>query len=219
MTDQARNLIRESLSAAEPACLTCSFQAEDMVVLHLVLEQRPDIPVLFLDTGYHFPETYAYRDQMAAAWNLKLVSLQPRQTVAEQEAQFGILNQSAPDRCCGLRKVEPLFAALEEYTVWFTGLRREQSPTRAGLQPADTFRLPSGRELRKISPVALWRNREVWAYLKQNSIPVLPLYEQGYTSIGCEPCTTLPASADDLRSGRWGGHKLECGIHIGTAAE
>ena len=219
MIDQARNLIRESLSGAQPACLTCSFQAECMVVLHLVLEQHPEIPVLFLDTGYHFPETYAYRDRMGAAWNLNLVNLQPRQTVAEQETQFGILYQSAPDRCCGLRKVEPLFAALEGYGVWFTGLRREQSPTRASLQPDDAFRLPSGKQLRKISPLALWRNREVWAYLKQHSIPVLPLYERGYTSIGCEPCTSLPASAEDLRSGRWGGHKLECGIHIGAAAE
>ena len=219
MIDQARNLIRESLSGAQPACLTCSFQAECMVVLHLVLEQHPEIPVLFLDTGYHFPETYAYRDRMGAAWNLNLVNLQPRQTVAEQETQFGILYQSAPDRCCGLRKVEPLFAALEGYGVWFTGLRREQSPTRSSLQPDDAFRLPSGKQLRKISPLALWRNREVWAYLKQHSIPVLPLYERGYTSIGCEPCTSLPASADDLRSGRWGGHKLECGIHIGAAAE
>ena len=219
MIDQARNLIRESLSGAQPACLTCSFQAECMVVLHLVLEQHPKIPVLFLDTGYHFPETYAYRDRMGAAWNLNLVNLQPRQTVAEQETQFGILYQSVPDRCCGLRKVEPLFAALEGYRVWFTGLRREQSPTRASLQPDDAFRLPSGKQLRKISPLALWRNREVWAYLKQHSIPVLPLYERGYTSIGCEPCTSLPASAEDLRSGRWGGHKLECGIHIGAAAE
>jgi phosphoadenosine phosphosulfate reductase len=219
MIDQARNLIRESLSGAQPACLTCSFQAECMVVLHLVLEQHPEIPVLFLDTGYHFPETYAYRDRMGAAWNLNLVNLLPRQTVAEQETQFGILYQSVPDRCCGLRKVEPLFAALEGYGVWFTGLRREQSPTRASLQPDDAFRLPSGKQLRKISPLALWRNREVWAYLKQHSIPVLPLYERGYTSIGCEPCTSLPASAEDLRSGRWGGHKLECGIHIGAAAE
>jgi phosphoadenosine phosphosulfate reductase len=219
MIDEARALIRETLSAAAPACLTCSFQAEDMVVLHLVLEQQPKIPVLFLDTGYHFPEAYAYRDRLAADWNLNLINLQPRQSVAAQEVEFGILYQSAPDRCCRLRKVEPLFAALEGYRVWFTGLRREQSPTRAGLLPDDSFRLPSGAELRKVSPLALWRNREVWAYLKQNAIPVLPLYDRGYTSIGCQPCTTLPASADDLRSGRWGGHKLECGIHIEAAAE
>jgi phosphoadenosine phosphosulfate reductase len=102
------------------------------------------------------------------------------------------------------------------YDVWFTGLRREQSPTRAKLQPVENFRLPAGKELRKISPLALWTNREVWAYLKECNIPALPLYEQGYTSIGCEPCTTRPLNPDDLRSGRWGGHKLECGIHIGS---
>lgn len=219
LTADARALIREVLADRPASCITSSFQAEDMVVTHLVTQELPGIPVLFLDTGYHFAETYEYRDRMAAAWNLNLKNLLPRQTVAEQEGHFGILYQSAPDRCCGMRKVEPLFAALEVYDVWFTGLRREQSPTRANLQPSDRFRLPSGRELSKLSPLALWSNREVWAYLKQYDIPVLPLYDRGYTSIGCEPCTALPASADNLRSGRWGGHKLECGIHIVAAAE
>jgi len=211
---EARALIRESV--APSACLTCSFQAEDMAVLHLVREYAPEIPVVFLDTGYHFSETYAYRDRMTAAWRLHLVNLLPQRTAAQQEAQCGLLYRTAPDRCCAMRKVEPLFTALESYDVWFTGLRREQSPTRANLQPSETFRLPSGKELRKLSPLALWANREVWAYLKQHDIPALPLYEQGFTSIGCQPCTTLPVSVDDLRSGRWGGHKLECGIHIGA---
>jgi phosphoadenosine phosphosulfate reductase len=216
LTSQARTLISEILAERAPACVTSSFQAEDMVLVHLIREQQPDIPVLFLDTGYHFRETYEYRDRMAEAWNLNLVNLLPKQTVAEQEAQFGILHQSAPDRCCGFRKVEPLFGAVAEYDVWFTGLRREQSPTRANLQPVDNFRLPSGKELRKVSPLAMWTNRDVWAHLKEHGIPVLPLYDRGYTSIGCEPCTALPASDDDLRSGRWGGKKLECGIHIGS---
>ena len=215
--EAARLLIREALAeAGEGACVTSSFQAECMVVTHLVTQERPDIPVLFLDTGYHFAETYEYRDRMAAEWKLNLVNLLPAQTVAEQEAEFGILYESAPDRCCGMRKVKPLFGALEAYEVWFTGLRREQSPSRANLQPSDVFHLPSGKELLKISPLAAWRNREVWAYLKQFGIPALPLYDAGYTSIGCAPCTTLPVSTDDLRSGRWGGHKLECGIHIGA---
>ncbi|HLH15762.1 MAG TPA: phosphoadenylyl-sulfate reductase [Bryobacteraceae bacterium] len=216
--DAARTLIRETLASEGPsapaACITCSFQAEGMVVTHLVRQELPDIPVLFLDTGYHFPETYAYRDRMAAAWNLNLINLYPRQSVAEQEAELGILYRTAPDRCCKLRKVEPLFAALEAYDVWLTGLRREQSPSRAELQPEGAFRLPSGRVLRKISPLAFWSTREVWAYLKEFDIPILPLYDQGYTSIGCEPCTSLPVSVDDLRSGRWGGRKLECGIHL-----
>jgi len=198
------------------ACVTCSFQTECMVLVDLVITHQPDIPVLFLETGYHFPETYAYRDQMTERLHLNLVNLASKQTVAEQESQFGILNQSAPDRCCGMRKVEPLFRGLDDYGVWFTALRREQSPTRANLQPVDHFRLPTGKQLLKVSPLAAWTNADVWAYLKRRNIPVLPLYHRGYTSIGCAPCTTLPDDPGNLRSGRWAGKKLECGIHISS---
>ena len=198
------------------ACLTCSFQAEDIIVLNLLRKRIPKIPVLFLETGYHFPETYAYRDQMTERLHLNLVNLASRQTVEAQESQFGILYQSAPDRCCGMRKVEPLFRGLDDYGVWFTALRREQSPTRANLQPVDQFRLPTGKQLLKVSPLADWTNADVWSYLKRRGIPVLPLYEQGYTSIGCAPCTTPPEDPDNPRSGRWAGKKLECGIHISS---
>jgi phosphoadenosine phosphosulfate reductase len=199
---------------AVPACVTCSFQTECMALVDLVIAQRPDIPVLFLETGYHFPETYAYRDQMTERLHLNLVNLASRQSVEAQESQFGILYQTAPDRCCGMRKVEPLFRGLDGYGVWFTALRREQSPTRANLKAVDHFPLPSGKQLVKVSPLADWTNADVWGYLKRRGIPVLPLYEQGYTSIGCEPCTTPPADPDNPRSGRWSGKKLECGIHI-----
>jgi len=215
--DEASGLIREVLgNYADPACVTCSFQTDCMAILSLLLAQKPDIPVLFLDTGYHFAETYAYRDQMARDLKLNVINLLPKLTVLAQESEFGILHQSAPDRCCGMRKVEPLFSGLENYGVWFTALRREQSPTRANLQAVDQFRLPSGKHLLKVSPLAAWTNADVWAYLKRRSIPVLPLYEKGYTSIGCEPCTTPPADPENLRSGRWGGRKLECGIHISS---
>ncbi|HEV2690046.1 MAG TPA: phosphoadenylyl-sulfate reductase, partial [Bryobacteraceae bacterium] len=160
--------------------------------------------------------TYNYRDQMAERFHLNLINLMPKLTVPEQESQFGILYRSAPDRCCGMRKVEPLFRGLEEYSVWFTALRREQSPTRANLKPVDDFRLPSGKQLTKVSPLVNWTNADVWAYLKRRGIPVLPLYEQGYTSIGCAPCTTPPVDPDNPRSGRWAGRKLECGIHISS---
>ncbi len=199
---------------AVPSCVTCSFQTECMALVDLVIAQRPHIPVLFLETGYHFPETYAYRDQMTERLHLNLVNLESKQSVAAQESQFGILYQSAPDRCCGMRKVEPLFRGLEEYDVWFTALRREQSPTRANLQAVDHFRLPGGKQLLKVSPLADWTNADVWSYLKRRGIPALPLYERGYTSIGCAPCTTPPVDPDNPRSGRWAGHKLECGIHI-----
>jgi phosphoadenosine phosphosulfate reductase len=210
---EASALIREILSEGGSACLTSSFQAECVALTDMVAEHAPNIPVLFLDTGYHFAETYAYRDQLVERFGWNLVNLTPRLTVAEQESQFGILYRSEPDRCCAMRKVEPLFAGLESYDVWFTALRREQSPTRANLQAADHFRLPSGKVIRKISPLALWSTKDVWQYLKRKDIPVLPLYDRGYTSIGCEPCTSLPLG-DDPRSGRWGGQKLECGIHI-----
>lgn len=177
---------------------------------------RPGIPVLFLDTGYHFAETYVYRDRIAERLGLNLVNLLPRLSVQEQESEFGILYRSAPDRCCAMRKVEPLFAALEGYDVWLTGLRREQSKSRTNLEVTADFQLPSGRTLKKISPLADWTARDVWDYMKRNGLPLLSLYERGYTSIGCEPCTSLPLDPDDPRSGRWGGQKLECGIHLGA---
>ena len=214
---EASALIREVfLNHSEPACVTCSFQTDCMAIVDLLIAQRPEIPVLFLDTGYHFSETYAYRDQMVRELKLNLVNLVPKLSVAAQESQFGMLHRSGPDRCCAMRKVDPLFAGLGNYGVWFTALRREQSPTRANLQALDQFRLPAGKELLKVSPLAAWTNAEVWAYLKRRGIPVLPLYEKGYTSIGCEPCTTLPLDPENLRSGRWGGRKLECGIHISS---
>jgi phosphoadenosine phosphosulfate reductase len=196
------------------ACITCSFQAEDVVVLHQTIQQRPDIPVLFLETGYHFPETLAYRDEIATLWNLNLHNLSAKQSVADQESQFGILNQTAPDRCCGFRKVTPLFEGLAPYDTWITGLRREQSPTRANLQEIEAFKLPGGKEITKVSPLATWTMRDVWKYLQANDIPTLSLYEKGYTSIGCAPCTELPFDPENARSGRWHGKKLECGIHI-----
>jgi phosphoadenosine phosphosulfate reductase len=212
--DVARAAVTEALAGQTSVCLTCSFQAEDMVALHLVRERLPNVPVLFLETGYHFAEVYEYRDAMAARYGLNLVNLMPEHTVADQEAQFGLLYQSQPDQCCKLRKVGPLFKALQNYDVWFTGLRRVQSPTRANLQVFDTFPLPSGKKLSKVSLLAEWSDKEVWEFAKQQDIPLLPLYQAGYTSIGCEPCTALPADSGNARSGRWAGRKLECGIHI-----
>jgi phosphoadenosine phosphosulfate reductase len=204
---------------AEDACLTCSFQAEDVLLLKLTMELRPRIPVLFLDTGYHFAETYAYRDRIASEWNLNLTNLLPEKTVAEQEAAFGLLHQIAPDRCCALRKVEPLFKAVGEYKIWLTGLRREQARSRAELTEVANFTLPGGKQILKLSPFADWTTRDIWQTASQFEIPLLPLYDLGYTSIGCEPCTTLPLDPNDPRSGRWAGHKVECGIHIEATSQ
>jgi phosphoadenosine phosphosulfate reductase len=203
----AQTLIAGELERAEIPCVTSSFQAECVVLVHMLREIRPDIPVLFLDTVHHFPQTLAYRDEIVERWGLNLVTLRAA------DPSPGLWQQST-QACCGRHKVEPLFSALAGYDVWFTGLRREQSPSRAGLQEVEPFRLPNGTVLRKVSPLAAWRTKEVWAYAKAHDIPLLPLYQLGYTSVGCEPCTSLPLDPSNERSGRWQGQKLECGIHI-----
>ncbi len=214
-TLSAEALINELLTPENEAgaCITCSFQAEDMIVLHLLHQRVPKIPVLFLETGYHFDETYEYRDRLAKEWNLNLVNLAAQISVREQESQFGILNQTDQTRCCQIRKVEPLMKGLEPYELWFTGLRREQSPTRKNLKKVEHHRVPSGKTLLKISPLADWDWKRVWQYTVANNIPYLPLYDQGYLSVGCQPCTAVPDDPENARSGRWGGKKLECGIH------
>ena len=201
------SVIARELETDGLPCVTSSFQAECVVLVHMLQRLRPGLPVLFLDTAHHFAETYAYRDAMAERWNLNLINLRA-------EAPSVGLWQESTQACCGRHKVEPLFRALQDYDVWFTGLRRDQSPSRANLQEVEPFALPSGRALRKVSPLATWTTRDVWTYAREHDIPLLPLYEQGYTSIGCQPCTSLPLDPGNDRSGRWAGQKLECGIHI-----
>jgi phosphoadenosine phosphosulfate reductase len=200
-------VVARELEAGGLPCVTSSFQAECVVLVHMLQQIRPGLPVLFLDTFHHFADTYAYRDEIARRWNLNVVNLKA------DEPQVGLWQQST-QACCGRHKVEPLFRALQDYDVWFTGLRRDQSPSRANLQEVEPFTLPSGKALRKVSPLATWTTKDVWTYAKEHEIPLLPLYAQGYTSIGCEPCTSLPLDPSNDRSGRWGGQKLECGIHI-----
>lgn len=211
----AQELLAEILRIAprHELCFTSSFQVEDMVVLDLLRRVVPDIPVIFLETGYHFTALVEYRDRLAREWNLNLINALPRTTLAEHEAQHGLLHIVDPGQCCQIRKVEPLMRSLENYRWWFTGLRREQSPTRAGLKKIEDHRLPSGTMLKKISLLADWTMPQVEAYAREHGIPRLALYDQGYTSIGCEPCTAVPVAGADARSGRWGGRKLECGIH------
>lgn len=201
------SVISDTLARAKAPCITSSFQAECVVLTHMLQASMPGIPVLFLDTFHHFADTYKYRDELAAAWKMNLINLRAA------EPKVGLWQEST-EKCCALHKVGPLFSALEQYDVWFTALRREQSPSRANLQDVEPFRLPSGKVIQRVSPLAAWTTRDVWKYAKEHAIPLLPLYEVGYTSIGCEPCTTPPLDPDNPRSGRWQGQKLECGIHI-----
>ena len=215
--DEVKTLLAREIGGKQDVCLTCSFQAEDVLLAKLAIEFNPRIPILFLDTGYHFAETYAYRDQIANEWQLNLINLVPVHTVAQQEAERGLLYQSAPDECCRLRKVEPLFKAVAGYRVWITGLRREQAKSRTALEEAAHFTLPGGKQVLKLAPLAAWTTRDVWYACESLEIPLLPLYARGYSSVGCEPCTTLPLDPNDPRSGRWAGRKVECGIHIEAA--
>ena len=205
----ALSLIDRELDEASSPCVTSSFQAECVVLVDLIRRRRPDIPVLFLDTVHHFPETIRYATELAAAWELNLVTLRAA------EPTPGLWREST-QACCARHKVEPLFSALRRHDTWFTGLRRQQSASRAALQEIEPFSLGDDATIRKVSPLAGWTTAEVWRYAKANGIPLLPLYDQGYTSIGCEPCTSLPLDPGNDRSGRWGGEKLECGIHIGA---
>jgi phosphoadenosine phosphosulfate reductase len=208
LTAQAADIVAENLTGSAAPCVTSSFQSECVVLMDLVRQVRPDIPVLFLDTFHHFAQTLEYRDRIVERWNVNLVNLR-----AEQPS-VGLWKAESTEACCARHKVGPLFSALEKHDVWFTALRRDQSPSRANLQEVEPFRLPSGNAIRKVSPLAAWTTRDVWRYAKDHEIPLLPLYELGYTSIGCEPCTSLPPDPNDPRSGRWQGQKLECGIHI-----
>lgn len=205
--ETTRALVAEELDRANAPCVTASFQAESVVLLHILREFRADIPVLFIDTLHHFEETLRYRDRIASMWRLNLITLR-----AAEPAQ-GLWREST-HACCQRHKVAPLFDALGAYDTWFAGLRREQSPSRAALKTIDAFALPGGHVLKKVSPLADWHKADIWRYARSLDIPLLPLYDDGYTSIGCEPCTSLPIDPANERSGRWGGRKLECGIHV-----
>ena len=217
----AEQVIEQVLNDADgaPVCVTSSFQTEDMVVLDLLRKQIPNVPVIFLETGYHFPELIAYRDRMANEWNLNLINAMPLLSLEEHEGQYGKLHIVQPTNCCNMRKVEPLRRSLEPFDWWFTGLRREQSPTRANLKKVEDHTTPTGKKMKKVSILADWGWADVLAYAEANLIPRLELYDRGYTSIGCEPCTAIPAAGADPRSGRWGGNKLECGIHTFSQKE
>ena len=205
---EAQSVIERALADAKTPCITSSFQAECVVLTHMVRELMPEIPVLFLDTFHHFSQTLEYRDEMTKRWGLNLINLQAK------EPNLGLWKTESTQACCARHKVEPLFSALEGYDTWFTALRRDQAASRANLQEIEPFKLPSGKMISRVAPIAGWTARDVWKYAKDHDIPLMPLYEVGYTSIGCEPCTELPPDPNNPRSGRWHGEKLECGIHI-----
>jgi phosphoadenosine phosphosulfate reductase len=191
-------------------CVTSSMA--DAVVAHLFSRVTPGVDVVFLDTGLHFPETLKVRDTVAATMNVNVRSIRPRRTVGQQDGDFGPrLFARSPDECCFLRKVEPLERALADYDAWATGLRRDESPTRANT-PVVAFDARRGKV--KVNPIAAWTQADVDAYIAQWDVPVNELFAKGYSSIGCWPCTRRTQPGEDARAGRWAlFEKTECGLH------
>jgi phosphoadenosine phosphosulfate reductase len=184
----------------------------DGLLPHLASTAVPGVHVVFLDTGYHFAETIGTRDWVSSVLPITLVDVLPERTVAEQDAELGPrLFERDPDRCCALRKVAPLAAALAGYVAWGSGIRRDESPSRAGTR---LIAWDATRDMVKFNPLAAWTQDDVDAYVTEHRVPVNPLVELGFASIGCAPCTRPVAPGEDPRAGRWAGRgKTECGIH------
>jgi phosphoadenosine phosphosulfate reductase len=200
----------------DQAAATSSFQTQSVPLLHLIATHVPELPILFLDTGFHFPETLEFRDQLIEQFGLNVRSLEPRLGHDGFREEHGKLHQRDPSMCCYLNKVEPLEDAMEEYDVWVSGIRRDQTEQRADtpvLQREDDGTL-------KVCPMVEWTSRDIWNYVNEHDLPAHPLLKEGYLSIGCAPCTQKPSQGDGERDGRWAGSdKTECGLHTDFGGE
>jgi phosphoadenosine phosphosulfate reductase len=196
----------------ERLCLSCSWQKQSSVLVHMVSELGLDVDVVELDTHLFFKETYETRERIVKRYGIRLVRPEIL-TVAEQHKIEGPnLWERDPDRCCHIRKVEPLIRTLEPYEAWASGIRRDQSPSRAGT-PKVAYSERYG--VWKVHPLADWDEQRIWSYIAANDIPYNPLHDAGYRSIGCLPCTRPLRPDEEERAGRWAGSdKLECGIHL-----
>ena len=213
---QPQDVLKEAIKRYAPKIvLACSFGAEDVVLVDMVHRIDPAIPLFYLDTDFLFPETYATRDRIIQQYALQpaqVLQVRSLLTPDQQAAQHGpALWSTEPDRCCQLRKVEPLTRVLKGYEAWITGIRREQSPTRAN---AGLIEWDGKFQLVKVNPLARWTWADVWTYIKVYEVPYNPLHDQNYPSIGCTHCTAPVAPGEDPRAGRWKTFtKTECGLH------
>jgi phosphoadenosine phosphosulfate reductase len=195
--------------------LACSFGAEDVVLVDMIHRIDPSAPLFYLDTDFLFAETYATRDRVIERYNLKpaqVIQVKSLITPERQAVQYGeALWAKEPDRCCQLRKVEPLTRVLQGYDAWITGIRRDQAPSRAN---AGVVEWDAKFALVKVNPLARWTWADVWTYINVYEVPYNPLHDQNYPSIGCTHCTAPVAAGDDPRAGRWKNFaKTECGLH------
>lgn len=215
-SQQPQDVLKDAIKRFAPKIVVaCSFGAEDVVLVDMVHRIDPSIPLFYLDTDFLFPETYETRDRIIQQYALKpaqVIQVQSLLTPDQQAVQHGpALWSTEPDRCCQLRKVEPLTRILKGYDAWITGIRRDQSPTRAN---AGLIEWDSKFQLVKVNPLARWTWADVWTYIKVYEVPYNPLHDQNYPSIGCTHCTAPVAPGEDPRAGRWKTFtKTECGLH------
>lgn len=191
----------------------CSFGIEGIVLIDLIAQVKPDAQIVFLDTNLHFKETYMTIQRVKDKYpQLKIELKQPKITLEEQAEKYGNkLWELQPNKCCEIRKMEPLKETLSGATAWISGLRREQSSSRA---QTEFINVDEKFQSIKICPLIHWSWKDVWRYVSKYDLPYNPLHDQGYPSIGCEKCTVAAFTMDDLRSGRWQGQgKTECGLH------
>jgi len=217
-----QDIIRWALedSGLERIAVASAFQAEGTAIIHMAVQVREDVPILFLETGFHFAETLAFKQRLTEMLGLNVIDLTGEETVQSQEDRYGPrLYERDPKRCCELHKVVPLNRAFQGLDGWITGMRRDSAWTRKNTPILSFTELDSGPKLLKVNPIANWTRRDAWAYLKEHDIPHNPLYDLGYASIGCAPCTRFVFPDEDERAGRWSGLlKTECGIHVREAA-
>jgi phosphoadenosine phosphosulfate reductase len=209
----AEDLLRWAFEEwGEKLCLSCSWQKQSSVLVHMVCELGLEVDVIELDTHLFFKESYETRERLVERYGLALV-VPEIVTIAEQHRQEGPnLWERDPDRCCHVRKVEPLIRALSPYDAWVSGIRRDQSPSREHTRKVERSERYG---VWKIQPLADWSEEDVWRYIMDNDIPYNPLHDAGYRSIGCIPCTRPTRPDEEERAGRWAGSdKLECGIHL-----
>jgi phosphoadenosine phosphosulfate reductase len=212
-TWSAAELVDFGLQRFSPRiAIASSFGAEDVVLIDLAAQIRPDFRVFTLDTDFLFPETYALIDDLERRHHIKVERTRPRLTPEEQAQEFGAaLWSREPDQCCNIRKVEPLTKKLSDLDAWITGIRRDQAPTRANARKLDW---DAKFGLVKINPLADWTWEQVWDYIRSHQVPYNPLHDQSYPSIGCTYCTRPVQAGEDPRAGRWTGfQKTECGLH------
>jgi phosphoadenosine phosphosulfate reductase len=208
-------LERAAALYGERLAVVTSFQPTGIIILHMLSTIAPRTPVLTVDTGLLFAETYRLIDEIAARFDLNLTRLRPVQPALDSQ---GVpLWQTNPDLCCQLRKVEPLRAALAPFDAWIAGLRRDQSATRA---TTPVIAWDARHEMVKFCPLATWTETMVWTYIHAHNLPYNRLHDQGYASIGCQPCTRPLQPGESLRAGRWSGlDKTECGLHVSDESE